>query len=274
MRWLSTVGALSCLVVGLHAQATESPGFEVASVKPITARPRGLVAAAADQFVRSGITLRSLRAYAYDRPARRVVGGPPWIDDQLFAINAKAAAPVRNPTQMTAMVRRLIADRFGLVAHEEARQADVYVMTVTRPDGRLGQHLRPAAFNCTAFDLDAPGPNVPRDDRGFAGCGVSTITNSLTGTLTGQMHGFTMARFARMTENQLGRPIVDRTGLTGQYDIDLTTARGDLAQLAANADAPVSPIVAIAEQLGLTLKAERDTVPFLVIDDVKKPMPD
>lgn len=252
----------------------QEAAFEAVSVKAVTARAPGAAAAAPDRFVRPGVAVRPLIAYAYDRPARRVVGGPAWVDSQLFAINAKAAAPVTTAERMRELVRRLLADRFALQAHEENRQVDVYVMTVARADGRLGPMMKPAATDCSAITPETPSPEIPRGTDGVVGCGMGTLFNTQTGALTARMRGQSLPQLARLLEERLGRPVIDGTGLAGRYDMDLTTLSGDLAALAASVDAPLNPIVALSEQLGLTLKPERSEVPLLVIDRVETPTPD
>jgi uncharacterized protein (TIGR03435 family) len=132
--------------------STLSPAFEVASVKRVVlANMSGIrVSPGLPQpggcWVASNVTFRQIIRSAYPEYSRpgQITGGADWIDRDLFEIIGQASGePPRN--QLLLMVRNLLTERFKLVVHTEQRPFDVYVLTLARPDRRLGPGLKPAA---------------------------------------------------------------------------------------------------------------------------------
>ena len=170
------------------------------------------------------------------------------------------------------MVRALLADRFSLVTHPETREMRIYTLTVVKP-GVFGEHLRPAAVDCSAPDTP------PRmGANGKVACGLLISQNAGSASLRGG--GQTMADVVRTLGEYIDRPLVDRTGLTGRYDLELqfTADRSALVGtvppggLAATVDSDIAPLpTALIEQLGLRLESERGSVEVLVIDRVSPP---
>jgi uncharacterized protein (TIGR03435 family) len=159
------------------------------------------------------------------------------------------------------MLRRLIADRFGVVVHDDTRDLPVFVLRIARADGRLGARMRPSTVDCGSLAVAAA--------RAPCGLDVRFAAGSVTGI------GVSMAQFARNLVGAAGRTVVDRTGLTGGYDFDLTFAPDS----AATAGPPVDPaaptlFTAIQDQLGLKLEPGRAPVAVLVIDRASRPVPD
>jgi uncharacterized protein (TIGR03435 family) len=152
---------------------------------------------------------------------------------------------------MLPMMRALLAERFKLVTHHEVRSLPIYSVVIARGDGRLGTSLRPSTE-----------PRRLVQD----GLGVFIV------------RGETIERLAVRLSQAARRPVVDRTGLSGTYDIDLhfaplglATATG--ADASPPTDAP-SIFTAVQEQLGLKLEATTAPVDVLVIDHVEKPTAD
>ena len=235
------------IVATLPAQ-TPKPTFEVASVKRNTSGSGGWSAGMqkGGAYVATNVPLVRIVAAAYDRALYRVMGGPGWIRDARFDVNAKAAGDVPNE-QLQLMLQSLLEDRFKLRVRTDQREMPIYSLMVERSDGRLGPGLQrvndcaePRSRNLTAA--------VPAAANNARGCGP-------------------MSLIASLASNQLAAPVVNNTGVTGTFAYSLYFS-GDL--LATNQDVPSFP-TAIREQFGLKVEPTRGPVDVLVIDSVEPP---
>lgn len=269
------------------ANAGAPPSFTVASVKPSAPTTGGVVRMSAGprpggQWLASNVPLAFMLMNAYpdfSRPGQ-IVGGPEWIRTQAFDVNAKAD---NNPTAdvINAMVKQLLADRFKLRVHTESRDVDVYALVLARPDGRLGPNIKKAAVDCVAraeelkraraagAPLSPPAPPQPgqRPECGMTSTGSNGVQRVLIG-------GNPIGAVAMAIQSSVGRQVVDGTGLTGAFDIDLEFSGA--GQLATNADQPSalpSVFTALQEQLGLKLESRKEKMEVLVIDSVEMPTP-
>jgi uncharacterized protein (TIGR03435 family) len=232
--------------------------FEVATIKPANPETRGqsiLVGrGGSNLFTTTNTTLNDLITFAYGIHVRQIVGGPAWLESDKFDISAKPEQPgIPNVTQLGTMVKKLLAERFGLAFHSEKRELSAYVITVGKNGPKLAK--------------DESGGILP----GFGGRGPGSIG----------VRNSTMAEFAGFLQGRiLDRPVVDQTGLSGKFDFTLDW-RPDLTQLPPGANAPpqLPPEVearpdlftAIQEQLGLKLEPAKTPVEVYVIDKVQKP---
>jgi uncharacterized protein (TIGR03435 family) len=179
---------------------------------------------------------------------------------------------------MLLMMQALLAERFKLVVHRETREVSIDALVMARADRRLGPNLTPAAFDCDALRAafargERPTPPPPNGDRPV--CGARTVPGRF---LVG---GYPIADFARNLSGFVGgRPIVDRTGLTGLYDLELTwtpdtppAGRDGAPPPGFDPNGP-SLFTAVQEQLGLRLEATTGPVEVLVIDSANRPTPD
>ena len=257
-----------------------SPAFEVASVKRNLTDDKGPRRAEPDRFVSIGWPLRYVIATAYRARGLQVVGGPAWIDTDFFDINAKA--PEKTPAaDILPMVRGLLAQRFKLRAHVEQREMPVYVLVLARADGRLGPGMRRTTQNCA--QLRAASKTTPGQPGEFPVCASRLRAMAPKGTLTLEMAegGISISAFIPNMSSYLpDRLVIDRTGLKGDFDIQLQF------ELPGAGPAPVTPDAAtpaddaptlfnaVQQQLGLKLRPERAPVDVLVIDSVEPPTPD
>lgn len=236
-------------------------------------------------------TLRTLVMYAFDiNPMRHdpePIGGPAWIDQDAYELTLKFTALPTVPQART-LIRGLLEERFRLKWHTEQRELPVYSLVVARADGRFGDGLKPSTLDCRAYS-DA----LARTGRGAAAkevnadCGVSQGgAPALVGVLnlpgnyprgaqlvhgTGTMTELVSA-LARDREND--RPVIDRTGLMGTYDIHLWWVPARSGAIVAD-PADVMPLtVAVQQQLGLKLDARREPRDVIVVDEVERPAPD
>lgn len=274
----------TCACLGVlattHIVAQDAPptAFEVVSIKPrVGEPPRGVGSASPDRYENPDTTAMFLIRYAYDLFQYQVVGGPDWIDATRWEVSAKAPAPVPRAA-MRQLVRRMLEERFALKAHTEMRELPIYNLVLTRSDARLGPNITPASVDCTPFLTgQRPMQESPRDPQdGFPLCS-SGASFSSSGLLTPRLNGQPLAGgLIRTLEAALQRRVVDKTGLTGNYDIEMTYVDENLLARAASlgggqpGDGP-SLFTALQEQLGMKLESARGPVEVLVVDSVSEP---
>jgi uncharacterized protein (TIGR03435 family) len=193
----------------------------------------------------------------------QIIGGPGWMESDRWDIQTKAEENA-SQAQVNEMLQTLLADRFQLKFHKETRELPIYELSVAKSGLRI-QDTRP----------DGPGVTGPRGEvvgRGGVIIGRGQIAGS----------GMTMAQLSTMLANTLGRTVIDKTGLTGNYDIKLAwtpePGQGGLLGGAPPPPAPVDPdatapsiFTGIQEQLGLKIDSGKGPVEVYVIDRVEKP---
>jgi uncharacterized protein (TIGR03435 family) len=242
----------------------------------IAVRPGGRLAA-------PSVSVRDLVRVAYDVTAVQVTGGPPWAVQDRFDIEATTRADV-TADEARGMLRRLLRDRFRLDARDDTRELSVTTLEMVRDDRRLGPQLRRSGAECAPVTpppfLAALPPPPPPPPAGTGRTLILSMTpfRCLTMTITGHlsMRGVTMALFAGRLGAMLERLVVDRTGLNGDFDLDLTYAPDPgtpppaVNGVAITIDAPTLPS-ALREQLGLKLETIRAPVKTVVIERVEPP---
>jgi uncharacterized protein (TIGR03435 family) len=246
-----------CLVtpgVPLLAQAPqEPPRFDAASVKPNVSGSNGVDAYTTGGQVRAtNVSLMWILGAAYGLQDFQVVGAPEWAARDRFDVMARGAgsgADLYRP-----MLRTLLAERFGLVAHNDTRELPVYALVPVR-EGRLGPKLEKSKIDCDTAERTG----------GF--CGTDTNNRSMRG---GSLR---MSELASNLSPYVGRTVVDRTGLAGEYDFTLTWT-SDVRRPPSRGDDGPSIFTALQEQLGLKLDSQRGPVEVLVIDRVEQPTAD
>jgi uncharacterized protein (TIGR03435 family) len=268
------------LVAALAAQTQTT--FDVVSIKPNTSGQAGggFRATPTGRIEWTNVTAGTLIGVAHQRfpfDVVEAVGAPDWVDRDRFDVIAQtrpdAASPPRT-AELTAMLRAMLAERFRLVTHWEQRERSVYVL-IAKPGSPLGPGIRTAPVGC-GEGVDALTGGGRASMR--PGRGPSCTFGGGPGNLQG--NAVTVAMFARVLGgSELRRPVIDRTGLTGNYDIDLRY-RPDLGSrpdgpppAPPDPDAP-SIFTAVEEQLGLKLVADRAPVDVLVIDRLERPTAD
>src|SRR6185436_17238940 len=270
---------LAGLVASAAVAQTPGPTFEVASIKPSqAARLQGFAITPGGQFTAQGANVADLIGIAYGMrvPLRRfqITGGPGWIDSDRFDIQAKSTVVSPTPEQVGLLIRSLLVERFKLAAREETRDAAIYELKLARSDGQLGPKMTRSSLPFTCFQAGAPPPPPEQ----MAQC----VYNVGYGVLKARGVPVQTLAFSIPNFYGIGRQVVDRTGLTGGYDMDMEWAPmtqfiqpGNLAPPPDAADRPVnngpSIFIALREQLGLTLEPSRGPVPMIVIDRVEKP---
>jgi uncharacterized protein (TIGR03435 family) len=289
---LSLALGVAASVAAVLATAAQTPSFEVASVRRNTSGDgfTGLQMQPGGRLTFTNAAVRMLITRAYNVQNFQIVGGPDWLTSERYDITAKAPEGSTSPGQSNLMLQSLLADRFKLVLHRETRQLPVYFLVKARDDGRLGPALAPAAVDCSAGRGRAgggpPPPTAPPPGGGPApvapapgGCRFMFAPGRLT------VAGQPIDAVANALGAQLGRPVIDKTGLAGAYDFELTftpEGRGmpvgppppgapELPPIDPNAP---SIFTALQEQLGLKLESGRGPVEVLVIDSAQRPVED
>jgi uncharacterized protein (TIGR03435 family) len=222
-----------------------------------------------DRVAYTNISLRSMLYYAYGFAGREIVG-PSWLGSGKFDITA-TAPPGTTKEQFTLMLRNLLAERFHLVVHREAKEEQGFDLVVAKSGPKLK--------NASDADVEAAGkpPAGPpfeaaMDSKGYPQLArPGMIYPSVSGSDGHAIHLIARAQkladLARILGGQMGHPIVDKTGLTGLYDFTLEFAMGTLD--VANAYAREIPD-ALEQQLGLKLEPAKISTEVLVVDSADK----
>ena len=283
VRWLA-VAVLAG--VGAPRLVAQTPTFEVVSVKPSPPPAPGPVrigiGITPGRWDATFVTLMNVIRNAYPEfpTEAQIVGGPDWIRTTRYDIAATMAGePPRD--QIREMVRDLLVRRFGIKTRIESRAMDAYALILARSDGRLGPNVRPSTVDCEALAAAVKRGERPRDLPQAPGqprrveCGMqsSLSIGRERIVVSAQRLSFLIGTLT----NAAGRPVVDRTGLTGVYDFELEYASD---RRRPPADAPPDPnpapsiFTAVQEQLGLKLEGRKEMLDVLVIQDAHLPTPD
>ena len=264
--------------------AAQSPRFDVASIKrsaPILDRQlQPFVGIPQPGFwrLRDYPVITALRNLYPGHPLSvQVVGAPEWLDSlEWYDIEARTS-PSATAENIRQMGRALLADRFKLALHTEKREVPAFVL-VKRNDGKLGSGLKPPAVDCAAFRAGGERPRDPAPkpaDRLPCAAIVLPIfdhTRLIPGTDMRITAGdVPVSGILTLLANQLKRPVIDRTGLTQRFDIELQFTADPLRT---TDDAGPSIRTAITEQLGLHVQDGRAPIDVLVIDHIERPTPD
>jgi len=255
-------------VLGAQQPPAASAAFAVASVKPsqvdtLTSRPGAFLP---EGFVAQNATLRILIHRAYpeftDRPGRIV--GPDWIDNARYDVEGKAGNDATR-SDLIAMLRGLLAERFGLRVHTETRSENGFALVPARTDGRFGPGLRRSQGQCTTLSIVPPATERAElppcaYHQGFAS-GLRTVS----------FRGAPIDRVVTMLQNANAKSVVDRTNLSGTFDVDLEWAAEDALLASQEPAAGPGIVTAVQEQLGLKLESMRMPLEVLVIDAVQRP---
>jgi len=229
--------ALSCFA--------QSPAFEAASVRSSPNAGNGLnderelIRTSPGSLTIRGASLHVCIEWAYDMPPSQVEG-PAWLKDVGFDIVAKASTPA-DDSQLRLMLRTLLAERFGLKAHIERKEVQVYELTLAKGGPKFQESA-------------TVGPPI------FGNNGKDALVAERV----------SMSDLAEKISEPLGRPVLDATGMKGHYDIHINA----LAYMGADGNGQMDVMsflfTALQQQLGLKLESGKDTPEILVIDSVQK----
>ena len=262
-------------VIRLWPQQPGPASFEVASVKPHKASERVFgfpQFQPGGRFTSTGVPLQIVIAVAYNLPFQgtQLSGGPDWIRsvEGAYDIEAKANAddlkglsPEDRAKKLRSMLQALLAERFKLTIRRDSKEQPVYVLTV----GKNGPKLQKS-------QLEEKDCEDPKNQCHFGGAGQGRGIH---------VKAFNMTELAVSVSNFTDRPLIDRTGLTGLYDID-TDGWVPMRPRPARPDGPTAEDIAMADptrptlnmifdKLGLKMESSKAQVELFVIDHVEKP---
>jgi bla regulator protein blaR1 len=240
------------------ARAQKAPSFEVASIKPAAPGQRG-VSIEVDpggRFVASNMSIRMLIQQAYNIKDFQIVGAPGWAGSERYDIVAKPESGVDlGQGSLRPMMQALLAERFKLAIHRESKELPIYSLVAAKSGSKL---------------KDSAG----EQDRQMQRMGRGQVT----------LEGANMATLVTMLAQQLGRNVIDNTGLKGRYDIKLewTPDEGPMRGPGEGMERPPSEtaappdnsgpslFTALQEQLGLKLESSKGPVEILIVDHLEK----
>ena len=272
------------------ASAAPLPSFEVGSIKPDKGGGRGvfLRMRPGGGFSASNVSVKMLIGYAYNIANFQVSGGPNWLNSERYDIEAKSENPAgddprkmsgeqfkHQQDQLKLMVQSLLADRFKLALRHETKELPVYALVVAKNGPKLQ----------VAKNMPAPEPTNPSGPKRapFPGGGMMMRPGHLEG------RSAPVSFLAQTLARQLGRTVIDKTGLSGNYDFTLEwtpeereqqmfkgagdgePGRGPTESAPPPDSSGPSIFTAVQEQLGLKLESQKGPVEILVIDQVEKP---
>lgn len=234
----------------------EGATYEVAVIKPSHAEGDRVMRTikplpGGNGYMAQNFPVRLMIALMYKVPLRQVEGGPKWLDNEYFDIEAHADQP-HSKEELQAMFRNLLADRFSLRMHTVSREGKVFALRLDSAATKMQRNP------------SGPGMNIP-------------IMPTGPGEYTG--HGVPMPYLCWYLGQQVQttqRPVLDQTGLTGTFDFKLSFVPEELAgtdpdHLPADLRNKPSLFDALKEQLGLRLSPEDGPVHYFVIDLVERP---
>ena len=235
----------------LAQQAAGPPAFEVASIRPsLESSSGGGIFESKGRIDARNVTLKRCVRGAYNVPEPQIIGGPKWVDQDRFYIEATAAVPT-DDYELMRMLQTLLADRFKLVFHREQRTSPGYRLVL----GKGGLKAQASA-----------------PDSGSVG-------DSRRGRI--EAKGYSMAQLSLKLAEALKQPVLDATGVAGKFDFKLEWTTDDMQAKPPSADqragntleAGAGPSIfeALREQLGLKLESGKFPAEVLVIDSVEKP---
>ena len=277
------------LLLGISVSAQSSaPAFEVASIKPIPDAPftlLGVMPHPGGRVMSPASTVRQLILTAYGLQDVQLSGGPAWIATERFALEARAPADATRAS-VRSMVKALLAERFQLTAHFEKRELPAFALVLANRDGKLGPRLQRSGSNCAPV-IAPPGVPIPPPPPPGAESGIMPVMPleplgqtcgfvNFPGWMSGRK--ITMGHFVAQLAQLTRRPVMDETGLAGDFDLDVTFMPDQPVRLNGGAAPPElaqsdrPPLVtAIHDDLGLKLDSRRRDVDVLVIDRVERP---
>lgn len=237
------------------------PQFDVISVKPHKAGDSMMrVHWGKSDYSAENVTLKDTIASVNGVKEWLVFGLPSWAESSRWDIAAKVSSPdLAVMEKLTAAQRRemiggILKERFAVVVHMEQKVQPVYVMTAMPQGSKLKQ----------SPPLPLPAEDAkPKNNGGMLRVGRGTLTA-------------TRIKLSNLADNlsyQLERAVIDRTGLDGEYDLDLKWTPEERSNAGDNGlgDAPPAIFEALKEQLGLKLTAAKESVPTVLVDHVEQP---
>jgi len=291
MERILIAASLNFVLVCAGLAQGDPPAFEVASIKPAAPQQMGRMMVRmggdAGRVDYANVSLKDVLARAYD-VKRNQISGPAWLDSERYDITAKVPDGVAKE-QIPAMLQALLAERFKMTVHKETKEQPVYALVV----GKSGLKLKKSEA-VEAPPMKQPmTPPPPGGGRGPMPKGAMRMSmGGPGGNARFEASGVTLTQMSDMLSNMLDRPVLDKTGVEGNYDIALDVSTDDLAGMKimraagpmagpgpggpggehgpAPDAAPAASIFTAIQQLGLKLEPRKAPVEFVIIDKADK----
>jgi uncharacterized protein (TIGR03435 family) len=302
---LRFAGMLLLGASALPAQQKAPAAFEAASLKPaapgrsVNRSLRGGPGTSSPGQITGTVSVKTLVMRAYELKKYQIAG-PAWMDSEVFELTAKIPEGATKP-DVAPMLRSLLAERFRLVAHLETRELPIYALTLARGGPKFKESPPSNPEKRTpgiADDGSVEHRAVPRFVSGSdglpelaAGAVVPRSYEIVVGGSDGLIYKLwarreTMQQLAERLTGQVDRPVLDRTGLTGEYDFALTWTVEMAGGVVPRTDPPpdqiefhgtlvmsdpgLSIFTALQKQLGLKLEQRKAAVGMLVVDGIER----
>jgi len=274
------IGVLIAPVSQAQFAPANTPRFEVASIKPCSEPLNGPAPnSSPGRLATDCAELLNLMGNAYTSYAdghlnlnsdpTPITGGPSWVHSASYDINARAEGNPSVPMMLGPMMQKLLEDRFQLKIHRQTSEGPVFFLTVARGRPKLHSY---SEGSCTPWTLPPP-PLKPGEK--ICGSMINGIASSV------EALGSTLGEFSKVLRVLVDRPVIDKTGITGRFDIRVKFSREGTAldgirlnegpSTAADPTGTPSIFVALQDELGLRLESGRGPVDTLVIDHIEKP---
>ena len=234
------IASMMCATLLAFAQ-TAAPAFDVVSIRPSSEQAGSYLRFLPGGRFSAMTWIRQAIQIAYSVESYQVTGGPGWLNTDRYYIEAKTEKTDASKEEMTAMLQTLLADRFKLRVRLETKEFPVYDLVVNKGGPKLKPLAKGEGFHCTR-------------DNTFA-CGITSPAG-----LAGSLRGI------------VGRPVMDKTGIEGRYEVllDFDTYAYMGGTPPADYNKP-SLEKALEEQLGLRLVAAKRSFPVYVVESVERP---
>ncbi|MEO5924393.1 MAG: TIGR03435 family protein [Bryobacteraceae bacterium] len=232
--------AILALASNSFAQSdTRQPAFDVASIRPVEEKTDSSIERSGGRITLKNTSLRDTLAFAFGIATGRdhELSGPNWLNDEHFDIIA-TTSPETSREDVRAMLKTVLAERFGLQTHYETRNEPAYAL-ILAPQG---PRMKPSAPEMDGAFVFGPGHLSAR------AVSMTGLANRLSGPIF-----------------NLDRPVEDQTNTNGAFDFTL-----DWSPIGAEQGANPTLFTALNEQLGLQLKAQRMAVKILVVDSINR----
>jgi uncharacterized protein (TIGR03435 family) len=272
MKRLDALITVTLLTVSGTALAQRAPApraFEVTSIKDNTSLELdGVFNYTRGRFTVTNLPLRSIIQYAYRIKPYQLIDAPSW--PSRYNIEATIGDPAATNDDMRVMLQNLLADRFGLRIRHENRQVQAYALVLARKDGTLGPNLVRVEADCQKLAAESaveraaeslqPGQRRPPQCTMLA-------NNSIIRAFQQPL-----APVVEQLERLVGVPLVDQTGLTGNFDLTLRW-EGPAPGAELGFDNMGALFTALRDQLGLKLEPTRADADVIVVTSVHRPTP-
>jgi bla regulator protein blaR1 len=192
---------------------------------------------------------------AYGMQPSQVTGGPDWLRSERYDITAKSVEGVSNRDVLRTLLRTVLAERFKLTAQTEMRELPVYALVTSAQPWQPGSRIKRVTSGCGVTTTGSAPPEAPR-------CNLTMPPGRIVGV------GADISMLASALGSRFGRPVIDKTGITGWFDVDLEFTPETLDS---GVGVSASLVTALQEQLGLKVQPERAMRDVLVIDSIQRP---